>query len=154
VKHASADAIQGTGERIDCEFRVRRRDGTYAHVRARSFIVREADGTPLRVIGSLSDISERHEIEQMSATLAHAARLASVGELAATITHEINQPMSAILSNVDAAEMLIEGDGARGRAARHPQRHPQRRSPCRRGNSPYPRPLAQATCADRIVRDR
>jgi hypothetical protein len=78
VKHASDDAIQGTGERIDCEFRVRRRDGTYAHVRARSFIVREADGTPLRVIGSLSDISERHEIEQMSATLAHAARLLKV----------------------------------------------------------------------------
>ena len=113
VKHASDDAIHGTAERLDCEFRLRRRDGTYAHVRARSFIVRETDGAPLRVIGSLSDVSERYEIEQMSATLAHAARLASVGELAATITHEINQPMSAILSNVDAAEMLIEGDGAR-----------------------------------------
>jgi len=40
--------------------------------------------------------------------LTHAARLAIVGELAASIAHEINQPLGAILSNTDAAEMLLE----------------------------------------------
>lgn len=40
--------------------------------------------------------------------LAHAARLATVGELTASIAHEINQPLGAILSNADAAEMLID----------------------------------------------
>ncbi|MCA9157876.1 MAG: GHKL domain-containing protein [Planctomycetales bacterium] len=39
--------------------------------------------------------------------LTHAARLATVGELTASIAHEINQPLGAILSNADAAEMLI-----------------------------------------------
>ena len=38
--------------------------------------------------------------------LAHASRLAVVGELTAMVAHEINQPLGAILSNADAAEML------------------------------------------------
>ena len=40
--------------------------------------------------------------------LTHATRLATIGELAASIAHEINQPLGAILSNADAAEMLLE----------------------------------------------
>lgn len=40
--------------------------------------------------------------------LSHNSRLAVVGELTASIAHEINQPLSAILSNVDAADMLLE----------------------------------------------
>jgi signal transduction histidine kinase len=40
--------------------------------------------------------------------LAHASRLATVGELTASIAHEINQPLGAILSNADAAELILE----------------------------------------------
>ncbi len=40
--------------------------------------------------------------------LTHAMRLATIGELAASIAHEINQPLGAILSNADAAELLLE----------------------------------------------
>jgi signal transduction histidine kinase len=40
--------------------------------------------------------------------LLHASRLAVAGELTASIAHEINQPLGAILSNADAAEMLLE----------------------------------------------
>jgi len=47
--------------------------------------------------------------------LLHAARLAVAGELTASIAHEINQPLGAILSNADAAEMLIgSGQATRG----------------------------------------
>ena len=43
----------------------------------------------------------------------HAARLAMVGELTAGIAHEINQPLGAILSNADTAELLLDrGDPA------------------------------------------
>jgi FixJ family two-component response regulator/signal transduction histidine kinase len=41
--------------------------------------------------------------------LAHACRLATAGELTASIAHEINQPLGAILSNADAADLLLEG---------------------------------------------
>jgi signal transduction histidine kinase len=40
--------------------------------------------------------------------LAHASRLAVAGELTAAIAHEINQPLGAILSNADAADLLIQ----------------------------------------------
>jgi signal transduction histidine kinase len=44
------------------------------------------------------------------AEVAHASRLALVGQLTASIAHEINHPLGAILSNADAAEMLLERD--------------------------------------------
>jgi len=40
--------------------------------------------------------------------LAHASRLSIVGELTASIAHEINQPLGAILSNVDAGDILLD----------------------------------------------
>ena len=46
--------------------------------------------------------------------LLHASRLAVAGELTASIAHEINQPLGAILSNADAAEMLVQS-GRMGR---------------------------------------
>jgi signal transduction histidine kinase len=55
----------------------------------------------------------RHaEIEtQVARTdLMHAARLASMGELTASIAHEIKQPLSAILAHADTAELLLETD--------------------------------------------
>jgi len=45
--------------------------------------------------------------------LAHASRLAVAGELTGSIAHEINQPLGAILSNADAAELILESDGDR-----------------------------------------
>jgi signal transduction histidine kinase len=45
--------------------------------------------------------------------LARASRLTAMGELTASIAHEINQPMSAILYNVDAAEMLLDSGNER-----------------------------------------
>ena len=47
------------------------------------------------------------EVQQQRAELAHASRLATLGELSAPIAHEVNQP-GAISSNVDAVELLLE----------------------------------------------
>jgi signal transduction histidine kinase len=53
-----------------------------------------------------------HAVERQRVELAHAARLASMGELTAVIAHEVNQPLGAIMANVAAAEMaLASGDG-------------------------------------------
>jgi len=46
---------------------------------------------------------QRHHLE-----LAHACRLATAGELTASIAHEINQPLGAILSNAEAADLLLD----------------------------------------------
>lgn len=53
------------------------------------------------------------ELQDQRAQLAHAMRLATVGELSASIAHEINQPLAAILINAEAGEMLLNsGAGA------------------------------------------
>lgn len=46
-------------------------------------------------------------VQQQRFELAHAARLAVAGELTGAIAHEINQPLGAILSNADAADILL-----------------------------------------------
>lgn len=48
------------------------------------------------------------EVAQRLRELGQATRLATLGELTAAISHEVNQPLGAILSNADAAEMLLE----------------------------------------------
>jgi len=46
--------------------------------------------------------------------LAHVQRVTAVGELAATLAHEINQPLGAIVSNAEAASRLVDPAGAKG----------------------------------------
>jgi signal transduction histidine kinase len=48
------------------------------------------------------------ELQERGAQLAQVARLSTVGALTASIAHEINQPMGAILSNAEAAQMMLE----------------------------------------------
>jgi len=52
------------------------------------------------------------ELQHQRTQLAHATRLATVGELSASIAHEINQPLAAILSNAEAGEHLIKSGAA------------------------------------------
>jgi signal transduction histidine kinase len=102
-------AVEGGGGHWDAEFRLRRGDSRYTPVHEQGLVVRDAaGGAPSQMIGTLTDITERRDTEELNQRLGHAARLAVMGELTASIAHEINQPMSAILSNVDAAEMLLD----------------------------------------------
>jgi len=63
------------------------------------------------IVALLVQRRRRHEAERDAqhkrAELAQAGRLAIVGELTASISHEMNQPLGAILSNIDAAEMVL-----------------------------------------------
>ena len=59
-------------------------------------------------ITNLTDVTERRRTDELNQRLAHASRLTAMGELTASIAHEVNQPMSAILANLDAAEMLLD----------------------------------------------
>jgi PAS domain S-box-containing protein len=89
-------------------FRLRRPDGSYVHVQEHGFVVRDFDGNPAQTIGALTDVTARLATEELGHRLAQASRLTAMGELTASIAHEINQPLSAILNNVDAAEVLLD----------------------------------------------
>jgi PAS domain S-box-containing protein len=55
------------------------------------------------------DVTELRKAEGIREQLAHASRLAMVGEVTASIAHEINQPLGASIANARAAEMLLHG---------------------------------------------
>ena len=69
---------------------------------------------PSMVLVSLIDISERRLNERRAATqrdeIAHLSRVAMLGELSGSLAHELNQPLAAILSNAQAAQLLLARD--------------------------------------------
>jgi PAS domain S-box-containing protein len=65
VLSAIEDVLRGAGETWSDEYRFRRADGTYAMVVDRAYLVRDAEGRPVRVIGSMMDVTERRRAEEM-----------------------------------------------------------------------------------------
>jgi PAS domain S-box-containing protein len=72
------------------------------------------NGNCTHLVGSVHDVTERNRAEETLRRsldeIAHMNRVASMGELTASIAHEINQPLSAILSNAQAASRLLGGE--------------------------------------------
>jgi len=71
----------------------------------------DAENKPVSLSGSLQDITERKKVEEearvQQEALARANRANSMGHLTGSIAHELNQPLTGILSNAQAGEMLI-----------------------------------------------
>jgi two-component system NtrC family sensor kinase len=76
----------------------RHRDGRLIPVDVQRFAVRSADGRPTALVGVYTDQSERRDFERR---LLQSGKLAAVGELAAGVAHEINNPLFAILGLVE-----------------------------------------------------
>src|SRR6185369_11979954 len=73
-------ALAGDAREWECEFRLRRADGRHALVSERGFIVRDAEGNPLQMIGRVADITERRDTDELGQELTHASRLTVMGE--------------------------------------------------------------------------
>jgi PAS domain S-box-containing protein len=76
----------------------------------------ESDGRASQVLGASTDITRRRETElelrEQRAQLAHVTRISTMGELAASLAHELNQPLTAILSNAQAALRFLSNKPA------------------------------------------
>ncbi len=90
----------------------RRKDGSEFLVEIGLNPIYAPEGT--LVLTSIIDITERkrieYELQRNREELAHVTRVSTVGELTATVAHELNQPLGAILSNAEAAEMFLMAD--------------------------------------------
>jgi signal transduction histidine kinase len=98
------------GERT-YEYRFRTASGEFVWMHDRLRLIRDEHGTPLEVIGSLTDITARKGMEQKQQQLiarlseAHeqllqSEKMASIGQLAAGVAHEINNPIGFVNSNM------------------------------------------------------
>lgn len=83
-----------------------RRDGTQVAVASRWALQCDEHGTPIAVLETNNDITERRLAEESlhkaQAELAHVARVATLGEMTASIAHEVNQPLAAVVTNANA----------------------------------------------------
>lgn len=86
-------------------YRIIRPDGAVRWVRDRGSHVRNAEGEVYRIVGAADDITEEVDRERQ---LAHSARLTSMGEMAASLAHEINQPLAVINMASENAAMELE----------------------------------------------
>jgi PAS domain S-box-containing protein len=103
-----------TGETFENEARVRRAaDGEYRWFLIRGLPLRDERGNIVKWYGTMTDIDDRNRAEEAlrkaNADLAHVTRVMTMGEFAASIAHEVNQPLSAVVTNADACLRWLGG---------------------------------------------
>ena len=91
-------------------------NGEYRWLLARGVPLRDERGKIVRWYGILTDIEdrkraeqERERLRQLESDLAHINRVSMMGELAASVAHEVNQPLTGIVSNGSACIRLLAG---------------------------------------------
>jgi two-component system, LuxR family, sensor kinase FixL len=84
-----------------------RRDGSKVVVASRWSLQRDAAALPIATLETNNDITARKHAEEAllrsHAELAHVTRVTTLGELTASIAHEVNQPLTAIVADANAA---------------------------------------------------
>ena len=94
----------------------KRSDGTLFCGSVTAVVVKDEHGKPLHYDGILEDVTElmqaKEEAQKRREEIAHMGRVATMGELSASLAHELNQPLTAILSNAQAALRFLASDRA------------------------------------------
>ena len=104
-----------TGAEYTSVYRALLPDGQLRWIAGRGQVEFDAEGQPVRMFGCSLDITRRKQAELEAAChrdeMVHLSRVTTLGELSGSIAHELTQPLSAILSNAQAAQrVLASGD--------------------------------------------
>jgi PAS domain S-box-containing protein len=105
------EAIEGKAEEWRGEYRLRRADGTWAHVVNRCLIVRDEEGRATQVVGALRDVSERKRLEEEARQ-----RTAFERQLIGIVSHDLRNPLNAIIL---AAGALLKSEDLEERHRRN-----------------------------------
>jgi PAS domain S-box-containing protein len=101
---------------IDIEFRLALPGGVTKNIHAVAHVMEDAPVTT-QFVGALMDVTKIRQAEaqlhQAEAQVAHAARITSLGALSASIAHEVNQPLAAIVSHGEASLRWLNRDPPR-----------------------------------------
>ena len=91
-------------------------DGQVRWIAGRGQVEFNGDRQPVRMRGVAVDITKRKQAEEQTAhhrnEIAHLSRVTTLGELSGSIAHELSLPLSAILSNAQAAQRVLAHGGA------------------------------------------
>jgi PAS domain S-box-containing protein len=120
------DRARRDGRDFEYEYRLQMSDHSVKHLHSVAHATRDRDGR-LEYIGAVQDVTERRLSEQalgkIRSELAHVTRVTSLAALTASIAHEVNQPLSGIITNASTCLRMLAADppnidGARETARR------------------------------------
>ncbi|HEY2470504.1 MAG TPA: PAS domain S-box protein [Terracidiphilus sp.] len=101
----------------DVEFRIVKPDGTVKHIHGIGHPVLGSSEQLAQVLGTMVDVTERKrgeevrvKVRRLEADLAHTIRISAMGELTASLAHEIKQPIGAAVTNAQVCLRLIDRD--------------------------------------------
>jgi|UPI00068D9CBB PAS domain S-box-containing protein len=95
------------------EIRLWSRDDSIKYVRVVGRVIRHKDGR-LECLGAVQDVTQRRRAEEardkIRSELAHVTRVMSLGAMTASIAHEVNQPLSGIITNAGTCLRMLAAD--------------------------------------------
>jgi two-component system, LuxR family, sensor kinase FixL len=107
---AMAELHTGSGA-MDIEYRVQLPDGSTRYLHHIAQVIRDAHGSAIKHVGTVHDVTDRRyaedEARQLQDRLTHFSRLSTMGEMAAGLAHEINQPLAAIATYAQACQRFV-----------------------------------------------
>lgn len=110
VKQAFS-GLQADGHSIDLEYRILTADSELRHMHHLAQLHRDDAGRPERQFGTVHDITDRkladYELRNMHNRIAHFGRVSTMGEMAAGLAHEVNQPLTAIASYAQGCRRIM-----------------------------------------------
>lgn len=119
-------AHRGDGDEMAFEHRIIVPDGSVKYLQIHAHARRDAGGN-IEYYGAMRDVTERRRSEdalnRVRSELAHVARVTTLGALTASIAHEVNQPLSGIITNASTSLRMLADEppnleGARETARR------------------------------------
>ena len=119
------DRARGDGSDFEYEHRLQMPDGSVKYLHLVAHATRDQDGQ-LEYIGAVQDVTQRRLSEEalgeVRSELAHVARVTSLGALTASIAHEVNQPLSGIITNASTCLRMLAADPPNVEGARETAR--------------------------------
>jgi PAS domain S-box-containing protein len=106
VRRELAAAV-ASGEVFSTEYRLRRRSGEFAVLLNRGLIIRAGDGSAVRMVGAISDLTASKQLQDQ---LRQAQKIEAVGRLAGGIAHDFNNLLTALLGSTELLQRRLSGD--------------------------------------------
>jgi PAS domain S-box-containing protein len=116
VEREFQEAVRA-GRDFEREYRIVRRDGQVRCILSQANPVFGESRELTEYVGTVADVTEQRQgeesLDSMQAEVARSSRAITVGQLMATIAHEVNQPLAALVANAGAALRWLAGDPPR-----------------------------------------